>query len=101
MIPTLFWKGRRKGIDIDKIYTYLVRQLDNRDVIELNPCTEEEEMSQKAQVGNGIRKNSARPIEIHVDTNGEYWICDKGADVSGFDFRSAGCAPHSEVHLVK
>jgi hypothetical protein len=59
------------------------------------------EMSRKSQVGNGIRKQSARPIEIHVDSNGEYWICDKGAEVSNFDFRGAGCAPHSEVHLVK
>ena len=58
-------------------------------------------MSKKAQVGDGIRKQSARPIEIHVDSQGEYWICDKGTPIDGFDFRSAGCAPHSEVHLVK
>ena len=52
-------------------------------------------------VGNGITKNSARPIKIVVGPQGEYWICDKDADVSGFDFRGAGCAAHSEVHLVK
>lgn len=53
------------------------------------------------QVGNGIRKNSARPIKIVVDGSGEYWICDKDAEISGFDFAGAGCAPHSDVHLVK
>ena len=52
-------------------------------------------------VGNGIIKNSARPIKIVVGPEGEYWICDKEAQVNGFDFRGAGCAAHSEVHLVK
>ena len=55
----------------------------------------------KPQVGNGIVKQSGRPIEIHVDGQGEYWICDKGALDGIGDFRSAGCTPHSEVHLVK
>jgi hypothetical protein len=36
-----------------------------------------------------------------VGPQGEYWICDKDADISGFDFAGAGCMPHSEVHLVK
>lgn len=52
-------------------------------------------------VGNGIFKNSARPIKIMVGPQGEYWICDKDAVVSGFDFKGGGCAAHSEVHLVK
>jgi hypothetical protein len=55
----------------------------------------------KPQVGNGIVKQSARPIEIHVDSHGEYWICDKGVPAGTKDFRNAGCTPHSEVHLVK
>jgi len=55
----------------------------------------------KPQAGNGIVKTSARPIEIHVDSQGEYWICDKGVPGGTIDFRSAGCSPHSEVHLVK
>lgn len=55
----------------------------------------------KPQVGNGIVKESARPIEIHVDSQGEYWICDKGVAAGTSDFRAAGCTPHSEVHLVK
>jgi streptogramin lyase len=52
-------------------------------------------------VGNGIIKNSARPIKVVVGPQGEYWICDKDAEISGFDFTGAGCAAHSEVHLVK
>lgn len=51
--------------------------------------------------GNGIVKNSARPIKIVVGPQGEYWICDKDSEVSGFDFHGAGCAAHSDVHLVK
>lgn len=52
-------------------------------------------------VGNGIIKNSARPIKIVVGPQGEYWICDKDAQISGYDFAGAGCVAHSEVHLVK
>ena len=52
-------------------------------------------------VGNGIVKNSARPIKFVVGPEGEYWICDKDAEISGFDFAGAGCAAHSQVHLVK
>ena len=52
-------------------------------------------------LGTGIFKTSARPIKIVVGPQGEYWICDKEAEVDGFDFRGAGCAAHSEVHLVK
>ena len=58
-------------------------------------------MSGKTQIGNGIVKTSARPVAFHVDSQGEVWICDQGTDVRNSDFRSAGCAPHSEVHLVK
>lgn len=58
-------------------------------------------MSRKTQVGNGIVKQSARPIRFHVDAKGETWICDKDADLNNYDFRSAGCVPHSEVHLIK
>ena len=45
--------------------------------------------TRRNSVGNGIVKNSARPIKIVVGPQGEYWICDKDAEVSGFDFR--GC----------
>ena len=52
------------------------------------------------QRGNGIQKTSGRPIAVHVDRAGEYWICDTNVDLSG-DLRAQGCVPHSEVHLVK
>ena len=57
--------------------------------------------ARKNSVGNGIFKNSARPTKIVLGPEGEYWICDKDAEVSGLDFTAAGCAAHSEVHLVK
>jgi streptogramin lyase len=58
-------------------------------------------MAETRKIGNGIRKTSGRPIKVVVDPRGEYWICDKNVDLRGHDFRRAGCAPHSEVHLVK
>ena len=57
--------------------------------------------TRQRSVGNGITKTSARPIKIVVGPQGEYWICDKNAEVGGFDFTSAGCTAHSDVHLVK
>ena len=51
-------------------------------------------------IGTGIVKTSARPIEIHVDEQGEYWICDKGVDPTGI-LADQGCVAHSEVHCVK
>jgi hypothetical protein len=51
-------------------------------------------------VGRGIQKTSARPVKVMVDRSGEYWLCDADADPSK-DFLAQGCAPHSEVHLVK
>ena len=47
------------------------------------------------QLGNGIRKNSARPIKVYVAENGEHWYCDAEADVEK-GFGSAGCSPLSE-----
>ncbi len=51
--------------------------------------------------GKGIVKTSAASIKVVVDPTGEYWICDKNADLSSNDFRSAGCVAHSSVHLIK
>ncbi|UCG85739.1 MAG: hypothetical protein JSW71_17740 [Gemmatimonadota bacterium] len=51
-------------------------------------------------VGSGIVKQSARPIKVVVDQSGEYWICDADVDPNG-DLGAQGCAPHSEIHLVK
>ena len=55
----------------------------------------------KINVGAGILKPGARPVKVYVDKEGEYWICDRDAEISGFDFAGAGCTPHSDVHLVK
>jgi hypothetical protein len=88
-----------RGLDRARSSTYIIQQIDKREV-PLPFHSGGEEMP-KRQVGNGIVKQSARPIEIHVDSQGEYWICDKGVAPGISDFRSAGCAPHSEVHLVK
>lgn len=52
-------------------------------------------------IGSGIVKNSARPTKVFVAPDGEWWICDKNAEIDGYDFAGAGCASHSEVHLVK
>ena len=55
----------------------------------------------KIHIGDGILKPGTRPIKVHVDENGEYWICDKDVDPTTQTFRDAGCVAHSEVHLVK
>lgn len=46
-------------------------------------------------LGNGIRKSSARPVKIHVARDGEIWYCDADAKPEG-DFGGAGCSPLSE-----
>ncbi|UCD24530.1 MAG: hypothetical protein JSW51_01025 [Gemmatimonadota bacterium] len=51
-------------------------------------------------VGNGIFKQSARPIKVVVDQSGEYWLCDVNVDPTG-DLGAQGCTPHSDIHLVK
>lgn len=47
------------------------------------------------QLGNGIRKSSARPIKVYTAENGEIWYCDAEASVEE-GFASAGCSPLSE-----
>lgn len=49
----------------------------------------------KQQLGNGIRKSSARPMKVHVANNGEVWLCDIEADTNK-GFAAAGCSPMSE-----
>jgi len=91
---------RTLTLDINKPYTYLGQWLDIRKHAQSLKEAIVSQISPRS-VGNGIVKNSARPIKIVVGPLGEYWICDKDAEISGFDFASAGCAAHSEVHLVK
>jgi hypothetical protein len=59
------------------------------------------EETKKLHIGNGILKPGVRPIKVHVDENGEYWICDADVDPTTEDFKEAGCVAHSDVHLVK
>jgi hypothetical protein len=47
------------------------------------------------KLGNGIRKSSARPVKIHVASDGEIWYCDESVNPQG-DFGGAGCSPLSE-----
>jgi hypothetical protein len=55
----------------------------------------------KIHIGEGILKPGTRPIKVYVDSQGEYWICDKDVDPTTSDFKNQGCVAHSEVHLVK
>ncbi len=47
------------------------------------------------KLGNGIQKTSARPVRIHVGSDGEIWYCDASVK-AGEEFGSAGCRPLSE-----
>ncbi len=55
----------------------------------------------KLHIGEGILKPGVRPIKVHVDADGEYWICDKDVDPKSDDFIRDGCVAHSDVHMVK
>lgn len=52
-------------------------------------------MMSENKLGNGIRKTSARPVKIHVASDGEIWYCDESVNPQG-DFGGAGCSPLSE-----
>ncbi len=51
-----------------------------------------------ANMGSGIVRPSARPIETVVDAHGNYWVCDRGVDVNG-DLRAQGCVNFDEMPL--
>ena len=40
-------------------------------------------------VGSGIIRPGARPMSIHIDDQGNEWLCDK--HINGGDFASQGC----------
>ena len=53
-----------------------------------------------SKLGNGIDRNSARPLRVRVGSNGEYWLCDE--DVSqDADFAQAGCVAHSSIPMAE
>jgi len=53
----------------------------------------------KLHIGEGILKPGTRPVRIHVDEDGEYWLCDEGVDPTSKDFREQGCVAHSEIQM--
>lgn len=53
----------------------------------------------KIYVGAGILKPGTRPVKIHVDKEGEYWLCDASVDPNSADFRKEGCTAYSEVPM--
>jgi hypothetical protein len=57
-----------------------------------------DETPQKIHLGKGILKPGTRPMKVHVDENGEWWICDADVDPSDKDFREKGCTDYSSMH---
>ena len=57
-------------------------------------------MSDLTKYGKGIQKTSTRPIRIHVDAAGDYWLCDSDVDANT-DFAEAGCLSHSSVPMAE
>jgi hypothetical protein len=53
-----------------------------------------------SNLGNGIQKNSARPIRVHVGDNGDYWLCDASVETNS-DFAESGCISHSSVPMAE
>jgi hypothetical protein len=46
-------------------------------------------MSKQDEIlGNGVRYAGARPLKVHVDGSGDWWLCDKRV-VPGADFANA------------
>ena len=56
--------------------------------------------NEEGRYGNGIIKNSGRPIRVHVDASGEYWLCDANVDPKANLLRQ-GCTPHSGVPMAE
>jgi hypothetical protein len=56
--------------------------------------------SDEKSLGNGIVKQSARPVKVFVGSDGEYWLCDAGVNPAG-DFGSQGCLAHSAVQMAE
>jgi len=55
----------------------------------------------KINVGAGILKPGVRPINVYVDKDGEYWLCDAEVDPESADFRKEGCTTYSEAPYAK
>jgi streptogramin lyase len=46
--------------------------------------------SKKALLGNGIYHPGARPMQVVIDKDGNWWLCDKIINLNK-DFRAQGC----------
>ncbi len=55
----------------------------------------------KIHIGEGILRPGTRPIQVHVDEKGEYWLCDANVDPESEDFRKDGCVAHSDVQMAE
>lgn len=53
----------------------------------------------KIYIGKGVLKPGTRPVKIHVDKDGEYWLCDADVDPESEDFRKDGCTSYSETQM--
>ena len=53
-----------------------------------------------SNLGNGIIRNSARPIRVHVGSDGDYWLCDRDVE-SGADYDESGCVSHSSIPMAE
>jgi hypothetical protein len=55
----------------------------------------------KINIGEGILKPGTRPIQVYVDKDGEYWLCDADVNPDSPDFRREGCTSYSEVQMAE
>jgi hypothetical protein len=53
----------------------------------------------KIHVGKGILKPGTQNITVHVDKDGEYWLCEAEVDPRSEDFRKEGCVTYREAAL--
>ena len=52
----------------------------------------------KIPLGSGILKPGTRPIQVVVDDNGEYWLCDANVDKSRL---KEDCTAHGSIHMAE
>ncbi len=54
----------------------------------------------KIHLGNGILKPGTRPLTVHVDAQGEYWLCDANVDPKT-DNLEDHCTAHGSIHMAE
>jgi hypothetical protein len=57
--------------------------------------------SSKIHIGKGVLKPGTRPIQVYVDENGEYWLCDSGIDLKDAEARKSSCVAHSDIQMAE